>query len=173
LDNLGLNINDILQSKFDDLFSDFHSWFDIIGYYQSRIRIGPIISMAKVPDHILAYFDEAKDTFAFMQYRSTIALSRALLEMVLFDKLKGKRAFSNTDPKVTDINVAREDNLCRYINLAKFHKLLTQSEGDIAHKVREQANSILHNKTSKSKPNELETLEIVLDTMKLVEKLYR
>jgi len=162
-----------LDWKFDDLFEDFNSWFSVFGYYRDKCRIGPIISSFKVPDYILIYCDELKESFAFRQYRSTVVLCRALLEMVLYDRLKRKGVFKNKDPKVISIDVGKEDNLNRYINMAKWEKLLNTDYGDIAHGIRKAANDILHPKDAQRELTRRETEEILFNTMKVVETLYR
>jgi len=167
------SIEDSLTQKFDDFFDDFHTWFNIIGYYVDKTIIGPIISSSKVPDHILAYFNELKEIYAFGQYRSSLVLCRALLEMALYDKLKARGVFKVKNPKVTDINVAKEDNLNRYIDVAKRKHLITRASYEIAHKVRTTANSVLHAKDTKMQLNAKEVLEAMFDTIRIIENLYR
>lgn len=167
------SLHDVLELKLHELFSDFDSWFDLIGYYFNKIRIGPIISSSKVPDRLLAYFDELRETFAFGQYRSSIVLCRALLEMALYEKLKAKGAFKNKDPKVIQIDVAKEDNLNRYINMAKWEHVMQTGSCDMAHEVRKTANAVLHAKDSEKALNPKDAMEVIFKTLKIIEHLYR
>lgn len=161
---------DVWIEKFDDLFSDFHSWFDLAGYYFDKTIIGPLISSSKVPDHLIRYFDELKETFAFGQYMSSIALCRALLEMALYEKLSVSGAFKSKDAK----NIAaRKYNLNDYIDLARCQNIMSDGACDIAHKIRKSANIILHTKDKGRTLNRKEALEIIIDTVRIAENLYR
>lgn len=170
---IATSIHDILSDKFDDLFSDFHSWFDLTGYYFAKIKIGPIISSFKVPSYLLSYFEELKETYAFGQYRASIALCRALLEMALYRKLKAKGAFRNKDPKVTIIDVAREDNLNHYINMAKWEKILSKDSHNIAHGIRKTANNVLHAKDAEKQIDHKVVIDTIFATLRILEELYR
>ena len=167
------SIEDILNDKFEDLFSDFHSWFDVTSYYLAQITIGPIISSFKIPSYLLSYFSEIKEAYAFGKYRASVALCRALLEMALYRKLKAKGAFRDKDPKVTGINVAREDNLNRYINMAKWEKVLSKDSLDLAHQIRKTANGVLHIKDSEKQLNKKIVVDTIFATLRILEGLYR
>jgi hypothetical protein len=171
-DRISLSIHDVLHDKFDDLFSEFHSWFDIIGYYFDKIKVGPIISSLKVPAHLLSYFDELKESYAFGQYKASTALCRTLLEIAMYDKLKAKGAFKNKDSKVTSIDVTKEDNLCRYINMAKCEKMLSKNSTDTAHEIRRAANEVLHAKEAGKKLDRKFVIDTIFSTVKIVEELY-
>jgi hypothetical protein len=173
IEEVPASMDDFLIQKFDKLFEEFHSWFDLIGYYLKKTRIGPIISASKIPDHLLAYFDELKEAYAFQQYRSSLALCRSLLEMGLYDKLKARGIFKATNPKVTHIDIAKEDNLNRYINIAKWEHLLSPASHEIAHKIRTSANSILHPKDKEPQLNAKQVFETIFDTIRIIETLYR
>jgi len=70
----------------------------------------------------LSYFNELKESYAFGQYKASTALCRSLLEIALYEKLKARGVFKNKNPKVTNIDVTKEDNLCRYIKHGKVGK---------------------------------------------------
>jgi hypothetical protein len=140
-------------------------------YYLAKIKIGPIISSSKIPDNLGAYFEEVKEAYAFGLYRSCVALSRAILEMSLFDKLKRKGFFK--EQKVVQMQLEKEDKLSRFINEAKWHKILNPENAELAHKVRDAANRVLHSKERESKPKEKEALEIIFNTIRVIEWLYR
>jgi len=89
------DIGELIDTKWDKLFGDFHSWFSISNYYYAIMKIGPIISSFEVPSHLTGYFHEIRETFAFKQYRAATALCKALLEKSLYEKLKTRRPFSN------------------------------------------------------------------------------
>jgi 3-methyladenine DNA glycosylase AlkD len=139
----------ISDYKFDELFDEFHSWFDLVGYYHAKAKIGPIVSASRISnEQVSTYFDEIKEAYAFGQYRSSIALSRALLEMSLFDKLKRKGAFKQSSNKVVSIDVAKEDSLFKFINQAERFGILNHKMASLAHEVRKSANRVLHLKTA-------------------------
>jgi len=167
------SMDDFLRQKFDNLFEEFHSWFDLIGYFVSKARIGPIISASKIPNYLLAYFYELKETYSFHQYRSSLALCRSLLEMALHDKLKARGVFEATNSKVTHIDIAKEDNLNRYINIAKWERLLSRTSCETAHEIRTVANSILHPKDKEPQLNANQVFETIFDTIRIIENLYR
>jgi len=167
------SFEDALYDKFDDLFSDFHSWFDVTSYYLAQTTIGPIISSFKIPSYLLSYFSEIKETYAFGKYRASVALCRALLEMALYRKLKAKKAFRDKDTKVTSINVAREDNLNRYINMAKWEKILSRDSIDLAHQIRKTANGVLHIKDSEQQLDNKIVVDTIFATLRIIEGLYR
>ncbi|MBW2306472.1 MAG: DUF4145 domain-containing protein [Deltaproteobacteria bacterium] len=166
LDRYSASLEDyMLDLRFDELFSEFHSWFDIVGYYSAKAKIGPIISTSEIKnDRIRAYFDEIKETCAFGQYRSSVALCRALLEMALFDKLNRKGV----------IEIAKEDNLSKFITQSKRFRILSSTMADLAHEVRESANNILHLKELEagSDLTEKRTFRIIFQTVRVLEYLY-
>ena len=81
--------------------------------------------------------------------------------------------FKNSNTKVTSINVAKEDNLYKYINLAKWKHILNNNDTDIAHHIRISSNEILHIKDKKSEQTEKVAYEIIFKTVKLIESIYR
>lgn len=167
-------IADLIDRKWDSLFEDFHSWFSINNYFYAKMKIGPVISSFQVPKHLMVYFDEIRETFAFEQYRAAIALCRALLEMCLYQKLNSRKAFGGQSGRtVVPIQDIKEDSLFRYINMAQRHRLLSQIETDIAHKIRDAANKILHVKESPALPTEAGTLDIIWNTMSILQRLYK
>ena len=172
-DIISLSIHDVLHDKFDDLFSEFHSYFDVVGYFFEKIKIGPIISSLKIPAHLLSYFNELKESYAFGQYKASTALCRSLLEIALYEKLKARGVFKNKNPKVTNIDVTKEDNLCRYINMAKWEKMLSKSSGDTAHEIRRAANEVLHAKKVRAELDRKFVMDTIFSTVKIIEELYR
>jgi hypothetical protein len=155
----------------DDMFDEFHSGFSLTLYYLAKIKIGPIISASKIPDNLDAYFEEVKEAYAFGLYRSSVALSRAILEMSLFDKLK--RAGFFKEQKVVQMQLEKEDKLSRFINEAKWQKILNSENAELAHKVREAANRVMHTREKEAKPKEEQPLEIIFNTIRVIEWLYR
>lgn len=172
-DKLDLTLTDYLGSSKGNLFDEFHSFFDIYGYYEAKCKIGPIISSLQVPEGIIAYFEEIKEVFAFGQFRSCIALCRALLEMSLWDRLNRKKVFTDSDSNVTSIDVAKEDNLYKYINLAKYNKILDGSGFKKANSIRKTSNSILHIRKGELKVDAKDAFRVIFNTVQIVEDLYR
>lgn len=174
LPNAGDIVADLIDKKWDSLFEDFHSSFSINNYFYAKMKIGPVISSFQVPKHLIVYFNEIRETFAFEQYRATIALCRALLEMCLYQKLNSKKAFSRRDSKsVVSFQDAKEDSICKYINMAKSYRLLSSKEIDTAHEIRKAANKVLHVQESPMRPTETDTLNIIRNTVSILQSLYK
>jgi len=163
----------LLFEKNDELFSDFHTWFDVYSYYSYKMEIGAIISSAIVPKKISPYFNEIREAYAFGQLRASLALCRALLEMVLYDKLDRIGAFKNKPKQPRDISPEKEGNLYRYIIDAKARKLISSNDATTAHKVRDFCNQILHLKKNNIAPGSSETYRIIVDTVSVIESVYR
>jgi hypothetical protein len=119
------------------------------------------------------YFDEIKEAYAFGLSRSSITLCRALLEMALLDKLKRKGYFKNKKNKIKSIDVAKQDNLYSYINMAKSCRILISNYAKKAHQIRISANEILHLKDDDRNFDRKGTLEIIFGTVEILEHLYK
>jgi len=173
-DKWNISTSDYLfYEKQDEIWDDFHGTYSAIEYYCAKIKIGSIVSSSKVPNNILSYFDELREIFAFGQYRASIALCRTLIEMSLSDKLQKRGAFRKGNQKITNINVAKESSLNRFIFLSKRSGIFSQKLADMAHQIRKQSNEILHAKNNALKPDEKLTFGIIFDTVILLEHLYR
>lgn len=172
--DITITLHDYLSLQFDDIFDEFNTWFSVIDYYYSKIKIGPIISSNHIPPNIIVYFNELRETFAFYQYRASIIMCRAILEMALFDSLLRKKIITKNVPKVTPIDISREDKLHSFIRIARKNNILDKRHADIAHKIRQTANNTLHLKDHHPvQVTENETLEVILNTVAVVEKIYR
>jgi len=168
-----VDIRDYLSAKHDDLWEDFFSWFNLNSYYYAKIKIGPIVTSSHLPRSVQNYYNEIKEAYAFGLYKSSIALSRALLEMSLFDKLNKRGLFKSSNQKVINFDIAKEDNLYRYILCAKKEGLLDSKSKELADQVRGSANSILHLKENEQNLSEKETMEIIFKTVEVIEALYK
>ncbi|GAH63970.1 unnamed protein product [marine sediment metagenome] len=69
--------------------------------------------------------------------------------MALFDKLRKKAHFRDIANKISKIDLAKEDNLFKYINNAKQDRILPHKFAETAHQIRMSANKILHLKGGK------------------------
>jgi len=166
-------------SKTDEFFEDFHSWFDVFGYYSDKMRVGAILHYShQIPKEVCEYFDEIRECFAFGLRRSSIALCRALLEIAFVAKTRnckprqsGTKTYS-LESKRKDIE--EEDKLYFLINRA-FHdyRLIDKGIKETAHSVRLRANGVLHLEKQLVEPNEENALAIISDTLKVIEHLYR
>lgn len=172
-DKFPITLTDLIFSKFDDYLEDFHSWFDLSGFYERRIKIGPIISSSDLPENMEQYFSEIKMAYAYRLYKSCTALCRALLEMALFEKLKRKGLLKETDQRVTDIYVVKQDKLNNLIWLAFVNGLLPREKKERAHKIQLKANKILHLKSDGARIPEQDAFEIICDTVDVLEHLYK
>jgi len=175
--HLTSKIRDLLYDEFmdggaDDIFSDFHSFFDMPAFYFRRIQVGPIVSSTTLPLGVQRYFAEIKDAYAYGLNTSSIALCRSLLEMALSQKLsKGLKKGAPDD--VVNISGEREDSLIRLIYEAKNARKITSDLAKAAHGIRKRANEVIHLKDDYKKPSQEETLSCILETIKIIESLYR
>lgn len=162
-----------LETKYDTWHDEFYQRFHLIRNYHAIIRIGPIISSSNIPGKARSYFNEIREAFALELYASCIALCRAAMEMCLFDKLQKKGYFKET--KIVKFDPSREDKLYHLINLAKKENLLDYNYHDSANRIRMSANKILHprGKSSKTASAEKGAFEIILNTIKVIEHLYK
>jgi len=173
-DKHDVNIRDYMLSKmYDELSEDFHSWFGIIDYYYAKVELGPIISSIKIPQNLRNYFDEIRDAYAFELYRSSISLSRALLEMAIFDKLNRKGVFKQNNPKVIDFETAMKGKLQVLIQEAKKEKLLNKNIVDLAREIKNVANKVLHLKNEEVAVSKKVAFDVITNTIRVVEHLYR
>lgn len=105
------------------------------------------------------YIREATRCYLFRLFSASVALSRSALEQALSEKiptlLQGK---------------SREERLKRLINTARTFVLKQATEiCDLADKVRQKANAIVHGKTCQ----ESDALEVLQATRKIIHSLYR
>lgn len=157
----------------DDRLLDFHSWFDMIGFYIRRIKVGPIIASSQISEKVRDYFHEIRQTYAFRQFRSSVALCRSLLEMTLFDKLKRRKLLPSKNYTAVSIKDYTDELLIRLISIAKRENIITESLCDKSHDIRKIANKILHAKEEVIKLSENEVLKVIHDTIEVVEYLHR
>lgn len=172
--NYSTTLDDFLRhEKYDELFDDFFSGFNIATYYFEIMRIGPIVSSSHIPEMARQYFDEIRHAYAFELFSACIALCRAMLEMCLFDKLRKKGYFKES--KIVEINMVKEDKLHKLIGQAKREHLLNSETQQLAHKVRFAANKIIHprNKETNSEFHRRNAFDYIQDTVKVIEYLYK
>lgn len=164
-------LKDYFVDKFDELWEDFHSWFYIPDYFYRKAQIGAIITSSKLPSNIVQYFDEIKEAYAFGLDKSCISLSRTLLEIALHDKLKKKGLFKPS--KTISINIAKEDSLHKYINVARKEELLSNKAKELAMEIKKKGNNVLHIKDTQDFSVRGLALKTIKDTVELIEYLYR
>lgn len=99
------SLDEYLFSKFDELFREFHVWFDYVEFYRRKAQAGCIIVPFHNKSSIDKYYSEIRDAFSFGLFRASIALCRALLELVLFDDVL--HLAGNSEKEVTE-NIAFE-----------------------------------------------------------------
>lgn len=165
----------LLVIEWDNLHEDFHSSFDMIRYFFDKICVGPLIVTFQIPQNMISYFDEIRESFSFGMYRSSIALCRALLEMALYLKLLSKGFFKANHQNVVKIDLAKEDKFYKFINAAEKCKILDLDKSNRAHNLRAKVNKVLHLKETKDipAPKREEALEIIKETSNIIDYLYR
>lgn len=169
---------EMFERFFEERFSDFHSWFDLDGFYNKKVEVSAIISSSYLPHYIKDYFNEIKDTYAFRCYKSSVVFCRSLLEACLYDVLTKKGILTKKNYKIMySINDKRkekkEDKLCVYINIAMGADIIDIKRKALADYIRRTANRVLHLKNRGSDLNEEEAFKIISDTISLIECLYK
>jgi hypothetical protein len=159
------------EDKYDELWEEFNTWFHIPDYYYRKAQIGAIITSSKLPSNIVKYFNEIKEAYAFGLDKSCISLSRTLLEIALHDKLKKKGLFKPS--KIISINIAKEDSLHKYINVARKEMLLSNKAKGLAMEIKKKGNNVLHIKDTQDFSVRGLALKTIKDTVELIEYLYR
>ena len=159
------------EDKIEELWEEFHSWFYIPDYYYRKAQIGSIITSSKLPLNIVQYFEEIKEAYAFGLDKSCISLSRALLEISLHYKLKRKGFFKSS--KITNIDIAKEDPLHRYIFVAQREGLISKEAKELALEIKNKGNRVLHIKDTQDFSVRGQALKTIKDTVSVIEYLYR
>lgn len=160
-----LNIFDI---SFDDLFEDFHSWFDIRSYYSRKLQVSPLITSNDIPKTLIGYFSEIKESYAYCLYYPSISLCRVVLEICLQDKLSKVKDYQYKEKSLKKTNNKKEFCLFKCIDFAKEYCILNNKFTGKAHHIRKEANIALHGKRNKQ-----DAFSIINDTIQIVEFLYR
>ena len=170
--DFAINFWQFLDAKNVDWQDDFYQRFHLTTYYKAIIEIGPIISSTHSPPEAQSYFSEIREAYALDLEYSAIALCRSVMEMCLFDKLQKKGFFKQS--RVIQLDAEREDKLYHLIRIAKNEKLLDNTTRDIADEIRKYGNQVLHPKKKKNERStiRLNSLKIILNTVKVIEKLY-
>lgn len=167
------NLYDQLIADHDDLLLEFHSWFDVIGYYIRRIKVGPIIYTSNLPQSVEKYFSEVRQTYAFGLYRASVIMCRSIIEISLFNKLKRKKLIPDVKSNVANMRNYLDDKLIDFIRIAKINHIINEQLLDQSHKIRIAANNVLHLKEDEIKLAENDVLDIIRDTVAVVEYLYK
>jgi len=95
---IDLSINSFIEEEFSDAFEE-EIRFRHDDFFKRRSEILPIISSKDFPDRFLDYFKEIRDNYGYGNWFSTISLTRALLEIILYDFLKEKSILNETRGK--------------------------------------------------------------------------
>ena len=166
------SLDDYLLNRFDELFDKFHISFDYVVFYRRKVQAGCIV----VPFHnnplIDKYYAEISDAFSFGMFRSSIALCRALLELVLYGELAKRKLLKKTNVLNIETDKQEDFNLARMINKASQLRLISNSSKSKAHRVRKRANDVLHQTSSiEETTTEENAFEVIRGTAAVVEDL--
>lgn len=166
------SLDDYLLNRFDELFEKFHISFDYVVFYRRKAQVGCIV----VPFHnnplIDKYYAEISDAFSFGLFKSSIALCRALLELVLYDELAKRKIIKKTNMLNIETQKQEDVNLVRMINKASDLRLMSNSSKSTAHRVRKSANDVLHQTSSMEETTTEEiAFEVIRGTTAAVEDL--
>lgn len=165
------DLRDYFADKFDEFWDDFHQTFYIADFYYRRAQVGAIITSSKLPSNIIQYFNEIKEAYAFELDKSCISLSRALLEIAIFDKLKKKGYFRSS--KIISIDEAKKSLLKGYIMDAYREGLLSKNVKNLAVEINNRGNRVLHIKDTTEYSVRGLALKTIKDTVEVIEYLYR
>lgn len=167
-----------LRYKVDELRDDFDSWFDIVHYYHRKCNIGAIIHSCQLPPFLDDYFNEMRNAYGFGLWMSTLSLCGAMLEMCLYDVLLSKGFIEKTNnPKI--VLFEQRDKQIKDIytslllSLAERKGIITEEERKLGLNVNWEANQILHIKDKEISLDESKVLQLVHDTTKIIERLYK
>ncbi len=176
-----LDDKDKLQEEtFDFVFDQVQSWelviqdyVDDVSYFARRAKVGTVISRRKISDTAVKYFNEIRESFAFGLFRSAIALCRALLEIAFFETLKRHGLGASQEGKLVSLDIMRDNTLAPIIleahNLGIIDGKIKQISLDVNRKVNTM---ILHSKDVQQEINEMRAIEIIRDTVRVVEYLH-
>lgn len=171
------DFGDFVQERFDDLFSEFHSWFDIGTYYRRKAQIGCIVVALPHDRTIDQYYSEIREAYAFTCYRACVALCRAVIELVLYDTLKKRKLLKNVGEIDIETGRKREFHLGRLIvQAAKYpagNPIIGEADIERAWRIKDKAERILHFR-DRSGGDELdvpedEAFDLIKDTIAIVE----
>jgi len=157
----------------DELLSEFHSWFDMIGYYIRRIKVGPIIYTSNLPRNVEKYFSEVRQTYAFGLYKASVIMCRSIIEISLFNKLKRKKLIPESQSNVTNMRNYLDDKLINLIIIAKNKNIISKQLEQMARNVKQEANRVIHLREEDIKLKEDDVLKVIKDTVAIVEYLYK
>ena len=163
---------DFFDIHYDDLFDDFHSWFDVFGFYKSRIKVGPIISRSDLPPTLIPYFHELKDSYAFGLKKSVISLCRVIIEISIDNRLVNVNLYKIA---LDDFKRKHNHDFClkQKIAFTKKYSILPDELESKAQEIRESANAVLHISSQSDNEIKFDLLRTIENTVEIVEYLYR
>lgn len=166
--------DDNYHFDFDTLLDHFMSWFDVPTYYRAKLTVGPIVTSKSLPDKLSTYFAELRDAYAYGLDKSCRALCRALLELCLTDKLSQILAYNLKLKEYRKRKKKPEWDFDLYtkISHAYENELFDSDLKILADSIRNSGNETLHAFSNKKLDPQKNDLEIIKDTVKIVEHLY-
>ncbi len=173
-DAINPDISDFAANYSDQLFELFHSKFDINSYICNKLQVGPLLTSSSLPDELNNYFYELKEAYAYGLHKSCIALCRMLLEISFADCLYKQKCYKDAvslSRKAKD-NPHFEFSLFENINIASSLNIISENLKKNAHKIRLNGNKTVHYKKEYSKNDYIHSLEIIMNTITIIESLY-
>lgn len=138
----------------DQALDDLTNCYDFFGYYLRKRNIGALICPISPVAEISRYYYEVRELYALGLRSACIALCRALIEMSLKCIIKPG------------------SNLCKTIEIARKEGVVSEEIARVAHKVRIEANDVLH-LNRKKENDKIRLEEIILNTVAVVEYIFR
>lgn len=167
---------EFVQHRWSEFFEIFHSCFDVSDYYLRKAQIGCIVVAYHSDKAVDFYYSEIRESYAFGLHRACTALCRALLELVLHDALQRRNKLD--EPGAVGIKTGRERRfyLPDLINKAKRVGILAQQEKEMAFRVKNEAEKVLHLR-DRHAPSQIDIddkglFELIRDTVRVVERVF-
>jgi len=171
-DAIDVDTFDLVANNPDTLI-EFHSKVDYISYFVRSMRIGALIASRSVPEEISSSFSELRDCFAFGFLRASGAICRMMMETAYYHALQRHSDFFRTGDNVVRIDLRTEDRLFQFIKEAHRLGLVGQKVTQKAHDTRRLVNAgVIHTKGLNPSLSESETIQIIHDTMDVIEAVY-
>lgn len=150
------------ENEIDKLGKEqFYSWFSHYEYIQGLMDIGSLIVGIKVPPLLKEVVHEAKQCYAFQQYRAVLVLCRSILEISVKHICCRKNLFPSN--RIDDFNLGKE-----------LRDAVTNNDENLRIKLKEmyrEASFVIHG--SKEKEIKSQDVKIFLsETMCLVQDLF-
>ena len=172
LETMPITLDMQILDDFERWYEDFTSWFDVVGYYVRTIKVGPVVAASHLPEKIRKYFFELRRAYSYRLFRSSVVLCRSVLEMSLYDKIYKNKSLQNSSNVKSLIEERQPDKLYELVRTAREMCIIDGKSYKMIGDIRHAANKILHHKGEDSVLKEDDVLNIIRDTIFVLETIY-